>query len=179
MIEICNAVKKIRKKTDSTDPFRICEELGILVMKKSLGTEPDAIKGFFMYKCRMKAIAVNSDLSPEMQRIVVAHEIGHAQLHYKSGLRQYHDFGLFRGGSKAEEDANLFAAELLIRDNDVIEILEEGMSFFDASARLRVPPELLDFKLRIMQEKGYKFSGEIPVHTPGNFLLKKRPDEWI
>ena len=137
-------------------------------MKKEFGTEPVAIKGFFLSKCRIKAIAVNSDLPEKMQRIVVAHEIGHAMMH-GNRLRQFHDIGLFNAGSIAEEEANMFATELLMDDRDILDSFESGLSFFETASKLDVPGELLDFKIRIMKEKEYTFR-ESPIHAPGNFL---------
>jgi len=69
-----------------------------------------------------------------------------------------------------EKDANLFAAELLLDDQKVLEILNQDSSFFAAASSLMVPPELLDFKFRVMKWKGYKLI-EPPINARSNFLL--------
>lgn len=166
---ICRAVRKVRRVTRETDPFRICDDLRIVLLRISMGTDPDAVKGFFIFKRKVKVIVVNADLPEIMQRVVVAHEIGHAQLHAHGSVQQYHDFGMFRGGSVAEEEATMFAAELLLTDEDVLEAFQYEPKFFRAAASLYVPPELLDFKLRSMKDRGYTFA-ELPIHAGGNFL---------
>ena len=69
-----------------------------------------------------------------------------------------------------EKDANLFAAELLLDDQKVLDILNQDTTFFAAASSLMVPPELLDFKFRVMKWKGYKLT-EPPITTRSNFLL--------
>ena len=156
-------------KTGETDPFRICEALGILTLFEPMGTYPEACKGFFLAQSRKMAVTINSDLSEELQKIICAHELGHAVLHRKSvKLKAFHDFMLFDTISHYEYEANLFAAELLLRDKDVIEALNEGLSFFQAAQKLNVPDELLDFKLRAMKRKGYKFIA--PISARSDFL---------
>ncbi len=61
-------------------------------------------------------------------------------------IQTVHDFELFDGVSQCEYEANCFAADYLLEDEDVLEMLNADMSFFQAAAELKVPPELLDFK---------------------------------
>ena len=57
----------------------------------------------------------------------------------------------------AERDANLFAAELLLDDDEVLSCLNEH-TFFETAAELNVPAALLDYKFYIMQKKGFALS---------------------
>ena len=68
-----------------------------------------------------------------------------------------------------EKDANLFAAELLLEDEDVLEMMNSDTTFFAAAAALNVPMELLDFKFRIMKWKGYMMM-QAPIESRSNFL---------
>ena len=68
-----------------------------------------------------------------------------------------------------EKDANLFAAELLLEDDEVLQALNEDNTFFTAASMLNVPAELLDFKFRVMKWKGYKIV-EPPIISRSNFL---------
>lgn len=68
-----------------------------------------------------------------------------------------------------EYEANVFAAEFLMEDDDVLEKLNEDISFFGAAASLRVPPELLDFKFRLMKRNGYKLI-DPPLMANSDFL---------
>lgn len=167
--EICQEVHKIENRFHETDPFKLCDFLGILVLRHPLGTGENAIKGFFLEINRIKTITINSDLPAAVQRIIAAHELGHALLHRKSGIQAFHDIGLFDESSMFEKDANLFAAEYLLKDEDVLKMLNTDCTFFSAAAALYVPMELLDFKFRILKWKGYKFM-EPPINAPSNFL---------
>ncbi len=84
-------------------------------------------------------------------------------------MEEFHDFALFDTTSITEYEANVFAAELLLNDTDVLELLNEDMSFFGVASSLRIPPELLDFKFRVLKRKGYQFR-EPPMHAGSKFL---------
>lgn len=71
--EISMAVAKLKQKYNETDPFRLCQELGIKLLFHPMGTAPDAVKGFFLECKRIRTITVNSDLPEVIQRIIVAH----------------------------------------------------------------------------------------------------------
>lgn len=68
-----------------------------------------------------------------------------------------------------EYEANIFAAEFLMADEDVLAKLNDDISFFGAATLLRVPPKLLDFKFRLMKRNGYKVI-DFPLMANGNFL---------
>ena len=99
-----------------------------------------------------------------------AHEIGHALLHQKTlQIKCFHDFELFDGVSQCEYEANCFAADYLLEDEDVLEMLNADMSFFQAAAELKVPPELLDFKFRMMKRSGVQIV-DSPITSNSDFL---------
>lgn len=175
--EICASVQALKRRFGVTDPVPLCQELGIKLLFQPLGTQPDAIKGFFLESKRIRTITVNSDLPLVLQRIIVAHELCHATNHRASGIHAFHEVALFDQTTVMEKEANLFAAELLLDDDDVLEALNGDNTFFAAAAVLRVPIELLDFKFRVMKWKGYKVT-EPPICTRSNFLRDVEvPDE--
>jgi Zn-dependent peptidase ImmA (M78 family) len=167
--EIIKSAAKLKAKFGETDPFMLCSLLGIPVCFSAMGKGKDAIKGFIIKSNRIKAITVNSDLPYMLQRIIVAHELGHAMLHADSGMHAFHELALFDESSRCEKEANLFASELLISDDDFFGALDDGQSFFRAASSLIVPPELLDFKARLMKEKGYAL-GNSPITANSKFL---------
>lgn len=167
--EICEAVERLKKKYSESDPFRLCRDMGVVLLFQSLGKGPDAIKGFYLECKRIKTITVNSDLPLVIQKIIVAHELGHASLHRAEGLYAFHEVAMFDESSMMEKEANLFAAEFLMDDRDVLCALNRDTTFFTAAAMLRVPAELLDFKFRVMKWKGYKLI-EPPINANSNFL---------
>lgn len=167
---ICRKVKRLKRKFHETDPFMLCKAMGILLLYAPMGTYDGACKGFFLVQSRKRSITINSDLPEAIQRIIVTHELGHAVLHAKAtGVNAFHDFELFDSTSSMEYEANIFAAEFLMDDSDVLEKLNEDISFFGAASLLRVPPELLDFKFRLMKRNGYKMI-DPPLMANSNFL---------
>ena len=166
---ICEAVEKLKKKYCESDLRKLCGQMGIIIIPQAMGREENAIKGFFLEKNRIKTITVNSDLPTIIQNIIIAHEIGHAVLHKNKGVHAFHEFSLFDSSSMMEKDANLFAAELLLEDEDVLEMMNSDTMFFAAAAALNVPMELLDFKFRIMKWKGYMMM-QAPIEFRSNFL---------
>ena len=108
----------------------------------------------------------------EHQRIILAHELGHAVLHRDaSGVQTFHDFKLFDETNVYEYEANIFAADFLIPDDYVLELLNGDISFFGAASELGVPAELLDFKFRVLKRKGYKVI-DPPITARADFLKK-------
>lgn len=167
---ICREVERLKRKFHETDPFLLCDAMGIILLYEPMGTYPGACKGFFLAQSRKRSITINSDLPEAIQRIIVTHELGHAVLHAKAvGVKAFHDFELFDSTSLMEYEANIFAAEFLMDDDDVLEKLNEDISFFGAASLLRVPPELLDFKFRLMKRNGYKLI-DPPLMANSNFL---------
>lgn len=67
-----------------------------------------------------------------------------------------------------EYEANIFAAEFLMDDEDFFEKLNDDISFFGVASLLQIPPELLDFKFRPMKRNGYKLDPPLMART--NFL---------
>lgn len=166
---IADEVKRVMRKYDETDPFRLAKAMKIIVSYEPLGLYEGCCKGFFIVHRRMKHITINSDLPEELQRVVLAHEIGHCVLHNSAGaMAAFHEMVLFDTVDFREYEANIFASELLLSDEDVLEALNDDLFFFQAASLLCVPAEMLDFKFRVMKRKGYKL--ESPIVSHGDFL---------
>ena len=167
---ISNSVSDLKKAYPDADPFEMVKELGFLLLFQSMGKAKSDCKGFCMTHQGQTSITINSDLPRMIQKIICAHELGHAVLHSQTpGMEEFHDFALFDTASATEYEANVFAAELLLKDADVLELLNEDMSFFGVASSLRIPPELLDFKFRVLKRKGYQFR-EPPMQAGSKFL---------
>lgn len=169
---ISGEVKRVREKYDETDPVRLCRAMGILLLYEPMGEDPNACKGFYLCQSRVQVITVNSSLPEALGRIILMHEIGHSVLHRRaSGVRAFHDFRLFDKTSVYEYEANIFAADFLMEDDAVLSLLNGDVSFFGAADMLGVPPEILDFKFRVLKRKGYKVF-DPPILSRGDFLKK-------
>jgi Zn-dependent peptidase ImmA (M78 family) len=140
--------------------------MGIQILYEPLGTHPEALKGFCVESNRIRCITVNSDLPECIQRVIIAHELCHAVNHRHSGVRAFH---ILNQTSVMEQDANLFAAELLLEDEEILNALTQNTTFFKAASSLYVPKELLEFKLRLLRWKGYQIT-ESPILAHNDFL---------
>ena len=166
---ISGTVNKLVKKHGTRDPFRMCDALGIRIRYKKLGR----LTGFFFYQSRIPSIVLNEELSDISARILCAHELGHACLHKDMlvTMRAISDT-ISHSGTISEYEANIFAAELLIPDEDIFELLKSrGKSLFELAGELCVPPELIDFKLRVMQSRG--LCTDVPYLASADFLKAK------
>lgn len=166
---IADAAQKLKKKYDETDPWKLASAMNIQVSLVPMGLFEGCCKGFFLIHKRIKHITINSDLPEEYQRVILAHELGHAVLHArKASGAAFHEIILFDSTDTQEYEANVFASELLLTDDAVLEALNDDMFFFQAAKYLYVPSELLDFKFRILKRRGYKV--ESPIVSHGDFL---------
>jgi len=161
---------RVKRECLSADPQRVCDALRIRVSRAPMGTGSGACKGFFLVNARCRLIMLNSDLAEEIQRIILAHELGHAVLHSSAAIRTFHEFSVLSEADRLEYEANVFAADFLLEDADVLEALDEQQTLFRAASRLQVPPELLDLKARLMERSG------CPIRAPwiarGDFLRR-------
>ena len=168
-IAIKQEANRLKIKYGTDDPYEICDAMKIQVMRRPMGTSAGACKGFFLVSARCKIIVINSDLPEDIQRIILVHELGHAVLHSNLPLSAYHEFAVFDNTDRMEYEANIFAAEFFLEDADVLTSVEE-FDFFRAASYLGVPPELLDFKIRILQQQGVQINA--PCIARGNFLKR-------
>lgn len=129
----------------SRDPFFICERLNIEIIYYHFS---ENIKGFFV-KDNLKRqfiIAINSRLPPRTRKAVLSHELGHAYLHPELS-RYYIKRNTLFSTDKFEREADIFAAELLVPDIELIKHLKERSTLLKMSYELDVPLELLRIKI--------------------------------
>ena len=94
------------RRNGTRDPFQIANALGINVMDdcENLGS----LKGMYCIVKRNRFIFLNKDLSPQMKRIVCAHELGHDRLHRALAIKHgVQEFVLYDMATKPEYEANL------------------------------------------------------------------------
>lgn len=108
---------RLKMKYQTTDPYDICTSMDIQVIKRPMGASAQSCKGFFLVSSRCKLIVINSDLPESIQRIIIAHELGHAVLHSDSAISAFHEFAMFDDTDRMEYEANVFAAEFMLSDD--------------------------------------------------------------
>ena len=164
---IAGIANRLVRNYDTRDPYKICDEIGVRIRLKDLGTD---IKAYYFYQSRIRNIVLNNRVSETVRRILVAHELGHDRLHKEIALlKGFQEIDLFDAAQPTEYEANIFAAELLIDDDELAERFNDrDASFFGIAKELYVPAALLDFKFRVLKHKGYRI--ESPFIAQGDFL---------
>lgn len=158
--DIKHLVARLKCKYRTCDAEEMCDALGIRVSRKSMGTSPNSCKGFFMVHNRCKIAVVNNDLDELIQGVILPHELAHGVLHVDRKIRTFHELSYMDETDLLEREANVFAAEFLVDDTALFDIMDSQIDFFHLASLLAVPPELLDFKLRLLKQQGY------PVNAP-------------
>ena len=111
-------VSRLKMKYQTDDPYEICEYLDIQVMDRPMGKSPRSCKGFFLVSSRCKLIVINSDLPDSIQRIIIAHELGHAVLHSDSAINTFHESVFVEHRS----DGTMLPREIIWEDGQKYEI---------------------------------------------------------
>lgn len=160
------AEKLIRAFGDS--PFEIAEGIGIKVI---LNYEFSKLCGMYTVIKRRRIIILNGNMDSRRQKTVLAHEIGHDILHrHMAQNKVVHDVMVYDMSIKPEYEANMFASELLLRDADVLALLEkDGYSAEQAAAALDADINLMLIKLSSMQKRGFKFDS-VPLPADSRFI---------
>lgn len=170
-----NAVRRKLKETirryGTRDPFEIARARGIQVrylpMQVQKGFSVGVLKNYFIY--------INENLSEQMQRTSCAHELAHVLLHknYLDESPRLMNMSRFEMSSQTEYEADLFAALLLIEDDELIACLRQGMDIASAASCLNVNVNHVALKLAEMKRDG------LPVNlpfTPDNRFLGRIED---
>ncbi|WP_346914173.1 ImmA/IrrE family metallo-endopeptidase [Clostridium sp.] len=130
----------------TNNPFELCKELNIKIMRTDLGNE---IKGFFQkINDQYRVIHINSNLTNDEERYICAHELGHAIIHPEISISFFIDNPL-QIKNKYELQADKFAAELILPSN--LSDFDCGYDFNDLNAEqicicLGIPMQLLKYK---------------------------------
>ncbi len=172
---ISGVVDKLARKHGSRNPYELCHALGINIHYDDLG---DSLKAYYFCNRRIRNIVLNTRVDDILRRVLIAHELGHDRLHRKiAALKSFgivNPFGLI---NPTEKEANYFAAELLIDDDELLNLLYyDDRTFFGIASELYVPYQLLEFKLRILEHKGH--AGAAPHLANGDFLKGKIAQEF-
>ncbi len=126
------------------DPFRIAAQLGIEII---FTDKLHRLKGMYRVIKRSRFIILNEKSNGPMRRIVCAHELGHDQLHRRFAMDQtLRELSLFDISNQQEYEANLFAACLLLDDNDILELARQGMNVEQIAAATNSDSNLVALK---------------------------------
>lgn len=114
--DIKAVVNQIVKKYKTHDPYELCDYMNVLLQIGDLGET----LGCYLLIKRQKCILLNKKiLRTPLEKVVLSHELGHSKMHWKNDC-YFYGSTLF-SKSREENEANAFAAELLIPDNLIYE----------------------------------------------------------
>jgi Zn-dependent peptidase ImmA (M78 family) len=108
-----------------TLPIDIDKLASLVNASVKVGKLEEGLSGFAFQKNGMKFIGISSEENPLRRRFTLAHELGHIYLHkrdhlsYDSGLMMLRNEHSSDGTDLKEIEANRFAAELLMPEEEV------------------------------------------------------------
>ncbi len=158
--------ERLIKKYGTNDPFRIAGMLGYKIMFLNMKKQ----KGFCKILLNNYFIFINENMSRQMQRMTCAHELGHLLLH-KDVLKQelfLAEMELFNITDRRELEANQFAASLLISDEELLQLLQDGNDVLSVARMMDVNVNMLLVKLHTMSKYGYHF--DLPFNPKAAFM---------
>ena len=155
------------RRIKTTDPFELADALNIIVL---LRNDFKQQKGAFKVILGQRFIFINSNLSYQMQRIVCAHEVGHALMHKHLAMNgaALMEFEIFNITNECEYDANVFAAHILLNEEDIIDLAKQGDDVVKIARTLGTNVNLLLVRIAEMNRQGHNF--RIPYCPNNDFL---------
>lgn len=149
---IKNITDELINKYSTNNPFEIICESGAELI---FNYEMVKLKGFYSVVKNKRYIVINGNLEDEIKKIVAAHELGHDLLHRRFAVdNAISEINLFDLSSRKEYEANIFSAELLISDEEVIK-KGEYLSDAELSMALKTDKSLLHIKIQSMINRGF------------------------
>lgn len=118
-MDIPQIVRDLVKRCETRNPFRILEQLGVLLVFYPL----DSVNGFYQYFQRNDIIYIDERLSESEILLVCSHELGHMIMH-KNTNAVFLDSRTHFNTDRYEIEANKFAINLLITDEEIEEHLD-------------------------------------------------------
>ena len=161
---IYEKARRLVKHCGTSDPVRIAKESGIMVRDV-----PDltGLLGMYVYRWKHRIILMNPNVSSTLYKMVLAHEIGHDQLHRKEA-ELFQEFNLFdMAANQLEYEANLFAAQIALPDEDILEYVHQGYTDAQIAQITRSDINLVALKISELARRGYEL--RVPEHKR-NFL---------
>lgn len=140
-MDIRELVKKLINKYKTSDPYELAEALDVILLEVPL----TGVNGFYNYYKRNNIIYINEALSYTEKRIVLSHELGHLFLHGKTNSI-YLSTHTNIATRKLENEADIFASELLISDDIIYEYKDYTID--DIARLVGVYPKHVKHKLK-------------------------------
>lgn len=150
---IITQTKFLINKYTTRDPFRLADALGVKIKYTDFLYQ---LKGMYTVINHQRYIILNNKNKSGINRIVCAHELGHDQIHReyaKNTVMQ--EFMLYEMSNRLEYEANIFAASLLLDDETVLDLIEQGFDAAQIAAATKSDVNLVALKVDSLIQDGY------------------------
>lgn len=151
LIQIRKKVNDIIKQYGTRDPVKIADYLCIRL------SNSDSLKellGFFYQDEHFRVICCSDTLSEKEKRSYIANALGHYFLYKEDESFLSFTEETLNSDNQKEKYANIFAATLLISDEEIINSIYDGIkSTKEISGRLAVDEELVKIKKELVNKE--------------------------
>lgn len=177
---IYDKVNSLIKKYKTRDPEELASDLNV---KIKYFNETKNLLGMYKVIIRNRFIFIPNNIG-SLKNTVIAHELGHDQLHrdYCSNGASFHESRVFNPTNLYELEANIFAAHLLIADEDVISLIKYAESDKALADELGVDINLLNLKISEMAKMNLLDIKNENIRKPASSFLKNyKPldNDWL
>lgn len=176
---IYEKVNSLVKRYHTRDPMQLINELNINL--EYLG-DTESLLGVYQVMLRNRFIFIASNIG-SLKKVVLAHELGHDQLHraYCKNGAAFHENRIFNPTNRYEIEANIFAAHLLIPDDEIFNLVKSIEEENYDSGYYPIDENLLNLKISEMIKMNMIDSKDRYIEAPDSeFLHRYKPldDEW-
>lgn len=151
--EIARRVGALVREAGTRDPRAAAGVLGVEILTRDFTRQ----RGAYKVVMRNPFIFIKSNLEPVMENIVIAHELGHHCLHRREAesLGGFQEFNIFdMRDSRMEYEANVFAAELMLPDDEVMEYIRAGLDIHQIASAMMSDVNLVALKADALISRG-------------------------
>lgn len=155
--EIVKKANLIVDLCGTRDPHKIARELGVEVLYFPFNRQ----RGAYKVIMRNRFMFIKDNLHPVMENIVLLHELGHDTLHRDEATKVggFEEFNIFdMRDCRMEFEANVFASQVALPDDDFIELAERGYDTQQIARALSSDINLVAIKGDLLRSQGYKFN---------------------
>lgn len=132
---------KLMKKYKTNDPFEIVKSMGGIILFGDIGKS----NGFCITPRRQIVVYINNKQPKHLQKLTMAHELGHIVLHRGVNTNFLHRH-THLVVNRFEREANEFAVNLLISDEELNEYT--GYTLQQLSMIFGYPEEIIKLRLK-------------------------------
>ena len=150
ILQIKSLADALVKEYGTRNPFELADATGIRVVSCP---EFQNLEGMYKVILGERFVFLKGDLKRRRARQILAHEMGHDFLHREMGEDSIvQDTFLVDMTLKPEYEANLFAAQILLPDEETLSLLKAGKTPREIASFFKVEEALAELKIQILDQ---------------------------